>query len=75
MGVPLFERSPQRLTPTPAGERCERAVAGLLATLEAAAQELLTDSNGGGALQISVLPTIMAKWQYCGCPGCGYSIR
>lgn len=62
LGVPLFERSRKRLVPTPAGERYERAVAGLLGRLEEATLALITDSEGGGALQISVLPTFLAKW-------------
>ena len=62
VGVPLFERSRKRLTLTPAGERYEKAVGALLARLEAATLELITSGEEGGALHLSVLPTLAAKW-------------
>lgn len=62
IGVDLFERSRKRLVLTPAGERYEKVVTGLLARLEEATLELITDSEGGGALHLSVLPTLLAKW-------------
>ena len=60
--VPLFERSRKRLALTPAGERYEQAVRGVLAQLEAATLELITSDDGGGALHLSSLPTFAAKW-------------
>ena len=62
VGVPLFERSRKRLALTPAGERYEKAVRGVLAQLEAATLELITSDDGGGALHLSSLPTFAAKW-------------
>ncbi|GKS96114.1 LysR substrate-binding domain-containing protein [Acidovorax sp. SUPP2825] len=62
VGIALFERSRKRLTLTPAGERYEKAVRSLLARLEAATLELITSSDGGGALHLSALPTFAAKW-------------
>ncbi|GAA6121168.1 LysR family transcriptional regulator [Acidovorax sp. FG27] len=62
VGIDLFERSRKRLSLTPAGERYEKAVSALLARLEAATLELITSSDGGGALHLSVLPTFAAKW-------------
>jgi LysR family glycine cleavage system transcriptional activator len=61
-GVPLFERVRQRLTLTPAGQRYEAAVRPLLAQIEAATFELVTGADGGGALNLSMLPTFGAKW-------------
>jgi LysR family glycine cleavage system transcriptional activator len=60
--VPLFERHRKRLALTPAGERYEKAVRAVLAQLEAATLELVTSEDGGGALHLSTLPTIGAKW-------------
>ena len=62
VGVPLFERTRKRLALTPAGERYEKAVRGVLAQLEAATLELITSDDGGGALHLSSLPTFAAKW-------------
>ena len=62
VGVALFERSRKRLTPTPAGERYEKAVRTVLAQLEACTLELITSDDGGGALHLSSLPTFGAKW-------------
>jgi len=62
VGVPLFERSRRRLTLTPAGERYEQAVSALLARLEAATLELIASGEDGGALHLSVLPTLAARW-------------
>jgi LysR family glycine cleavage system transcriptional activator len=62
VGVTLFERSRKRLTLTPAGERYERSVRALLSQLEAATLELITSDDRRGALYLSVLPTIGAKW-------------
>lgn len=62
-GVTLFERVRKRLSVTPAGQRYEAAVRPLLAQLEAATLELITSSSdGGGALNLSTLPTFGAKW-------------
>ena len=61
-GVPLFERVRKRLSLTPAGQRYEAAVRPLLAQLEAATLNLITDADGGGALHVSTLPTFGAKW-------------
>jgi LysR family transcriptional regulator, glycine cleavage system transcriptional activator len=62
VGVDLFERSRKRLTLTPAGERYEKAVRGLLSQLESATLELITSTDGGGALHLSSLPTFGASW-------------
>jgi DNA-binding transcriptional LysR family regulator len=62
IGVPLFERSRKRLTPTPAGERYEKAIRALLSHLEDATLDLITSSDGGGSLHLSALPTFGAKW-------------
>lgn len=62
VGAALFERSRKRLSLTPAGERYEKAVSALLARLEAATLELITSGDEGGALHLSVLPTLAAKW-------------
>ena len=62
VGVELFERSRKRLTLTPAGERYEKAVRALLSQLEAATLELITSTDGGGALHLSSLPTFGASW-------------
>lgn len=62
VGVPLFERSRQRLVLTPAGERYELAVRALLARLEAATLELVASGHDGGALQVAALPTFSAQW-------------
>lgn len=61
-GVLLFERIRQRLTLTPAGVRYDAAIRPLLAQLEAATLDLITSSDGGGALHLSTLPTFGAKW-------------
>lgn len=61
-GVPLFERVRKRLSLTPAGQRYEAAVRPLLTQLEAATLELITSGDGGGALNLSTLPTFGAKW-------------
>lgn len=62
VGVDLFERSRKRLTLTPAGERYEKAVRALLSQLESATLELITSTDGGGALHLSSLPTFGASW-------------
>lgn len=62
VGVDLFERSRKRLTLTPAGERYEKAVRALLSQLESATLELITSTDGGGALHLSTLPTFGASW-------------
>ena len=62
VGVDLFERSRKRLTLTPAGERYEKAVRTLLSQLESATLELITSTDGGGALHLSSLPTFGASW-------------
>lgn len=62
VGVDLFERSRKRLTLTPAGERYEKAVRALLSQLESATLELITSTDGGGALHLSSLPTFGACW-------------
>lgn len=62
VGVELFERSRKRLTLTPAGERYEKAVRALLSQLESATLELITSTDGGGALRLSSLPTFGASW-------------
>jgi LysR family transcriptional regulator, glycine cleavage system transcriptional activator len=62
VGVNLFERVRQRLALTPAGLRYEAAIRPLLAQLEAATLDLITSTDGGGALHISTLPTFGAKW-------------
>lgn len=62
VGVDLFERSRKRLTLTPAGERYEKAVRALLSQLEGATLELITSTDGGGALHLSSLPTFGASW-------------
>lgn len=61
-GVTLFERVRKRLNLTPAGLRYETVIRPLLAQLEAATLELITSSDGGGALNLSTLPTFGAKW-------------
>ncbi|MBX3656220.1 MAG: LysR family transcriptional regulator [Ramlibacter sp.] len=61
-GVALFERVRKRLSLTPAGQRYEAAVRPLLAQLEAATLDLITSGDGGGALNLSTLPTFGAKW-------------
>ena len=62
IGVPLFERVRKRLTLSPGGQRYEAAVRPLLAQLEAATLALITDTDGGGALHLSMLPTFGTKW-------------
>jgi LysR family glycine cleavage system transcriptional activator len=62
IGVPLFERTRNRLVLTPAGERYEDAVRAVLARLEAATLELLASGDGIGSLRLSSLPTFAAKW-------------
>ncbi len=62
VGVPLFERSRQRLILTPAGERYELAVRSLLVRLEAATLELVASGYDGGALQVAALPSFSAQW-------------
>ena len=62
VGVPLFERVRKRLVTTPAGQRYESQVRLLLAQLEASTLELITSRDGGGALNLSTLPTFGAKW-------------
>ena len=62
VGVDLFERTRKRLALTPAGERYEKAVRALLSQLEAATLELITSTDGGGALHLSSLPTFGASW-------------
>ena len=62
VGVELFERSRKRLSLTPAGERYEKAVRALLSQLESATLELITSTDGGGALHLSSLPTFGASW-------------
>lgn len=61
-GVPLFERVRKRLALTPAGQRYDAAIRPLLAQIEAATLELITSGDGGGALNLSTLPTFGAKW-------------
>ncbi len=61
-GVLLFERVRKRLVLSPAGTRYENAVKPLLAQLEAATLDLITSSDGGGALHLSTLPTFGAKY-------------
>ena len=60
--VKLFKRVRKRLVLTPAGLRYEAAIRPLLAQLEAATLDLITSTDGGGALHISTLPTFGAKW-------------
>ena len=62
IGASLFERVRKRLTLTPAGQRYEAAIRPLLTQLEAATLELITSGDGGGALNLSTLPTFGAKW-------------
>lgn len=60
-GVLLFERIRKRLVLSPAGSRYDAAIRPLLTQLEAATLELITSSDGGGALHVSTLPTFGAK--------------
>ena len=60
-GVLLFERIRKRLVLSPPGVRYEAAIKPLFAQLEAATLELITSSDGGGALHLSTLPTFGAK--------------
>ena len=60
-GVLLFERIRKRLVLSPAGARYEAAIKPLLAQLEVATLDLITSSDGGGALHVSTLPTFGAK--------------
>ena len=69
VAVPLFERTRKRLALTPSGERYEKAVRGVLLQLEAATLELITSSDGGGALHLSSLPTFAGKWLIPRLPG------
>lgn len=62
IGVELFERSRKRLTLTPAGERYEKSVRAILSQMESATLELITSTDGGGALHLSSLPTFGASW-------------
>ncbi len=62
VGVPLFERTRNRLALTPAGERYEEAVREVLARIEAATLELVASDGGVGSLRLSSLPTFAAKW-------------
>lgn len=62
VGVQLFDRVRQRMVLTPAGARYEAAVRPLLTALEEATLELISHQHGGGALHLSTLPTIGAKW-------------
>ena len=62
IGVDLFERSRKRLSLTPSGERYEKAVRAMLSQLEAATLELITSTEGSGALHLSSLPTFGASW-------------
>jgi len=62
VGVPLFERTRNRLVLTPAGERYEDAVREVLARIEAATLELVASDGGVGSLRLSSLPTFAAKW-------------
>lgn len=61
-GVVLFERVRQRLSLTPAGARYEAALRQVMAQLEAATLQLITEADGGGSLHLSSLPTFGAKW-------------
>ena len=60
-GVLLFERIRKRLVLSPAGTRYAAGIKPFLAQLEAATPELITTSDGGGALHLSILPTFGAK--------------
>ena len=62
IGVPLFERTRNRLVLTPAGERYEDAVRAVLARLEAATLELVASDDGVGSLRLASVPTFAAKW-------------
>jgi LysR family transcriptional regulator, glycine cleavage system transcriptional activator len=62
IGINLFERIRKRLSLTPAGQRYEATIRPLLLQIEAATLDLITSDDGGGALNISMLPTFGAKW-------------
>ena len=62
IGASLFERVRKRLTLTPAGQRYEAAIRPILIQLEAVTLELIASADGGGALNLSMLPTFGAKW-------------
>lgn len=62
VGLPLFERSRKRLTPTPAAARYEASVRATLSQLEAATLELIASDEGGGALHLAAAPAFGARW-------------
>jgi LysR family transcriptional regulator, glycine cleavage system transcriptional activator len=62
VGVPLFERTRQRLVLTDAGKTYLQAIQPALAQLEAATLQLLSHRGKGGTLNIASFPTFGAKW-------------
>ena len=60
-GALQFERVRKRLVLSPAGTRYDAAIRPLLAQLEAATIELITNADGGATLYVSTLPTFGAK--------------
>lgn len=62
VGVPLFERTRQRLVLTDAGKTYLQAIQPALAQIESATLQLLSHRGKGGTLNIASFPTFGAKW-------------
>ena len=61
LGIALFERVRQGVTPTPAGRRYEASVRRLLAQLESATLEAIASAEQCGSLQLAVLPAFSSR--------------
>ncbi|WP_428623300.1 LysR substrate-binding domain-containing protein [Sedimenticola sp.] len=61
LDIELFERTPQHVTLTSAGEQYAAEIAPALTIIRTATLNLLSKS-GGGELRLAILPTFGAKW-------------
>ncbi|MFZ6675637.1 LysR substrate-binding domain-containing protein [Undibacterium sp. Xuan67W] len=62
LGLALFARVKQRITPTPAGRNYAEKIRTHLSRIERDTLELMGTQDGSGTLELAVVPTFAAQW-------------